>query len=144
MDFLFHDQNHGFGYVQAADRVAACNQALRNHGWCRDESACPSQGRHITTRLSGAACQEAQRCLMAPEYAYMGFSGTEDGRGQQQLLENHDEDALDGIFAGGVFTGYAAFHADDVASRESGLLACGHLVDLMLRCDVKIANHTQQ
>ena len=64
--------------------------------------------------------------------------------GLLRTVENHDEDALDSVFTGGMISGYAAFHADDVASRETGLLACGHFSDLMLRCDVKIANHTQQ
>ena len=75
---------------------------------------------------------------MAPEYAScMGFIGTEEG-GQRHPEENHEDVCT------GLASGYAAFHADDVASREAGLLACGHLVDLMLRCDVKIANHAQQ
>ena len=76
------------------------------------------------TRMSVAACWQAQN-----------------------VLRRHPSDlgsaaCVSGLsFDGDESPSVEVFPADEATAREAGLRACGHLVDLVLNCDARIANH---
>ena len=129
--------------------MSACSFTLQRQGWCCDKTAPPSQQR-IIGRLSAAACRAAQQCMTLPESIMAaGPSGSEHAaRGRLRepragLPLQRDSDPTAAAWGHAAAGGGGGLQVDDVASRETGIAACGHLVDLMLRCDVKIANHAR-
>mmetsp|Transcript_19032 Transcript_19032/g.41014 ORF Transcript_19032/g.41014 Transcript_19032/m.41014 type:complete len:159 (-) Transcript_19032:2-478(-) len=129
-------QNLGFSYQQSLQGVAEGYSMLHASQWCAPAPHVPAWADVQGGNQQTASVPPCVLRRLSPMQVWQC----------QQSMQLRASPVAESKVADGMQspTGPVAedwFVADDVASRQAGLTACGSLVGLLLRSDVRIVNH---